>query len=857
MYSIVETFCYFLTVEDIGEYMIHSGSSREELFLPPYHIRSSDGTADADIDPYESADLDIMLLIGQPLMCKHAEDITSDNAASPSSFHLVMNNDGCHLGFTRITIEGDTDLLPEPLKKSVIYCEEGNYLSSEVFLSSIFDPLISRFQTVEHLKKGELTRQGPAINMKSLEEDESVKSFFDIDLVPTLKCDRWPEQLLAWKERIQTCLWPPESIRVQLFQIPCYAVGVGYHGSPSKDMEWRFSTSAIESVLGSSLTLVQRKCYILFKILHKTALKEPKLLATYHLKNILFEALEETDGSASMWTEVNLLPCLCFLLDKLIIHLEKGRVMSYFIEGYNLIDHYSAETIKEVLEKVKAVRKAPERYLMMFDHKFAFDFNKDKIFQDNFEPYFKLCVQENPEKNFQLLTHSIVMSLIRCAHSDISLNHLVLYNRAFAFLEDSWKIMKVVNPDFNASQLPFMSDVTYSGVEVDQSCKFQEYLCIKCPETLEANQNAKAFADMLGIQLPAQGEANPIYKLLTYRMFILESFCESKELHASGIQVMNADIYSGTEPKIIAISGTMQRAMLKIALWMSKIHSPPVVTSAEEVQVRKTAVLMEVMKEVLELLPQTTSDSASTGDNTDALTEMMSMFPKVQVDDSTFEHAKKLEETVEGAPKPKDKDTITAKMTAYELFIQYLNGSLDINLYFVSSYNTIFLFLMFGMKKEACRMLIRLNPTCLWAFSLLNGPFLNIELKNLNRYVIKSIFPDHLFSYMDSVSSCEVKIQFFQHFLLIECSTANPGFFEASEVGQALTSASKSVQDMSARISKKHCVFLLSVMYFRLNKFAEAQACLESIIDAVDDESREIVEEALQLYQCLQMPLDI
>lgn len=840
--------------------MIHSGSSREELFLPPYQIRSSDGTADAEIDVYESADLDIMLLIRQPLMCKHTEDTTSDNASSSSSFHLVMNNDGCHLGFTRILVEGDADLLPEPLKKSVIHCEEGNYLSSEVFLSSIFDPLISRFQTVEHLKGGKLTRQGPAINMKTLDEDDAVKSVVDIDLVPTFKCDRWPDQLLAWKERIQTRLWPSEDIRLQLFQIPCYAVGVGYHGSPSKDMEWRFSTSAIESVLGSSLTLVQRKCYILFKILHKTALKEPKLLATYHLKNILFEALEETDGSASMWTEVNLMPCLYFLLDKLISHLENGRVMSYFIEGYNLIDHHPAETIKEVLEKVKALRKAPGRYLMMFDHKFAFDFSKDRIFQDDFEPYFKLCEQENPEKDFQLLAHSIVMSLIRCAHSDISMNDLVLYNRAFAFLEDSWKIIKVVNPDFNATQFSFMSDVTYSGVEVDQSCKFQEYLRTKYPETLEANENVKAIASMLGIQLPTQGEADPIFKLLTYRMCILESFCESKELHASGIQVMNADIYSGTEPKTIAISGTMQRAMLKIALWMSKIYSPPVVTSPEELRVRKAAVAMEVAKECLESLSQTTSDSATTGDNTaslpDALTEMMSMFPKVQVDDSTFEHAKKLEETVEGAPKPKDKDTITARMTAYELFIQYLNGSLDINLYFVSSYNTIFIFLMFGMKKEACRMQIRLNPTCLWAFSLLNGPFLDIDFKNLNRYVIKSIFPGHLFSYIDSVSSCEVKIEFFQHFLLIECSTANPGFFEASEVEQALKSASKSVQDMSARTSKKHCVFLLSVMYFRLNKFAEAQACLESIID-VDDESREVVKEALQLYQCLQMSLDI
>ncbi|XP_031558542.1 uncharacterized protein LOC116294980 [Actinia tenebrosa] len=617
--------------EDIGEYMIHSGSSREELFLPPYQARNSDESADSEIDVYESADLDVMLLISQPLMCKLPEAMTSDNASPSSNVHLVMDNNGCHLGFTRILVEGNVDVLPEPLKKSVIHCEEGNYLSSEMFLSSIYDPLNSRFQTVEHLKGRKLTRQGPAINMKVLNEDELVKSIFDGDFVPTIKCDGLPDQLLAWQERIQTRPWPPEDIRLQLFQKPCYAVGVGYHGSPGKDMEWRLSASAIESVLGSSLTLVQRKCYILFKMLHKTALKEPKLLATYHLKNILFEALEETEGSASMWTEVNLIPCLYFLLDKLISHLENGRVMSYFIEGYNLIDHYPAENIKEVLEKVKAVRKAPEKYLMMFDAKFAFDFSKGKIFQDDFQPYFQLSKQEKPDNDFQLPAHSIVMSLIRHAHSDISMNELIKYNRAFALLEDAWKIMKVVNPDFNANQFSFMSDVTYSGVEVDQSCKFQEFLRTKYPEAIEANENVKSITSMLGLQLPAQGEASPIFKVLTYRMLVLESFCESKELHASGIQVLNADIYSGTEPTTIAISGTMQRAMLKIALWMTKLYVPAV-KSPEELQLRKAAVAMEGMKECLELLSQTTSDS-DTGNNTaslpEALTENDEYVPKV------------------------------------------------------------------------------------------------------------------------------------------------------------------------------------------------------------------------------------
>ena len=324
---------------------------------------------------------------------------------------------------------------------------------------------------------------------------------------------------------------------------------------------------------------------------------------------------------------------------------------------------------------------------------------------------------------------------------------------------------------------------------------------------------------------------------------------------------MNADIYSGTEPKTHCHFWCNAKSNAEDCFMDEQAIFPTLCTSPEELQLRKAAVAMEVVKEinVVEILSQTTSDS-STGDNTalpsEAFTAMVDMFPKLQVD-SIFEHAKTLEETVEAAPKPKDKDITLATMTAYELFIQYLNGSLDINLYLLSSYNTIFLFLMFGMKKAACKMLLRLNPTCLWTFSFLNGPFLDIELKNLNRYVTKFNFPDHLHSYIGSVSSCEVKVEFFQHFLLIECSTANPGFFEASEIEQALASASKFVQNMSARTSKKHCVFLLSVINFRLNRFAEAQACLESIVSDVDEDSREVVEEAMQLYQCLQMSMQI
>lgn len=850
---------FYFIADDIREYLIHSGSSREELFLPPYRIRAGSEIAAEEIDPYESADLDDMVLISRhPLICKSTQDTTFSQASSSSNVQFVMDNHGCHLGFTRILVEGDAGVLSEELKKSVIHCDDGSYLSSEALLSSIYDPLSSKFYTSGTFKEGKLTRQGPAINIKSLDDDDSIKTIFDFDFVPTLKCYGLPQQLLSWQKRVKTRQWPPKSIQEQLFQSPCYVVGVGYHGSPNKDMEWRFSTSAIESVLASSLTLVQRKCYILFKILHKTALKEPKLLATYHLKNIMFEVLDETEGSPNMWTEMNLMQCLLLLLDKLISHLENGRLMSYFIDGYNLIDHYPPESIKDVLEKVKAVRKFPHKYLLMFDLKYAFDFIRNKIFQSDFEPYFSLYDQG--KNDFQLLAHSIVISLIRHAHSDISTNDIVLYNRAFALLEDSWKIMRVVNPDFNTSQISFMSDSTYSGIEVDQSCKFQEFLRIKYPDAVELDENAKAIAAMLGLEVPVQGEANPVFKLLTYRMYTLQSFCEAKELEASGIQVMNVEIYSGTEPQTIAISGTMQRAMLKIALWMSKVYSPPVVTTPEELQQRKAAIAMEVLQEVFEELSKK-SPGSETGEGSEslptALTEMINMFPKLQVDHTTFENAREMEEMVGAAPKPSNRDTSTAKLTAYDLFIQYLNGNLDINLYLVSSYNMLFLFLMFGMKKEACRMLIRLNPTSLWVFSFLNSPFLDIELKNLNTYVRRFIFPDHLSSYIDTVSSCQVKVEFFQHYLLVECSIANPGFFDESEVEQAVVSAFKSVQNMNAKTPKQHCVFLLSVVYFRLKKFNHAQVCIESIVNTVDEECREIFEETLQLYQCLEMSLGI
>ena len=131
-----------------------------------------------------------------------------------------------------------------------------------------------------------------------------IKLTLETDQVLAFPCVSWPREAEGWQLRKRHSGWPSESLISDIIADGCLIVPVPYDKSPEEETEWRFSFSWAESKLALSLTDTQRQCYLLLKCLLQDSLALPKVLKSYHLKNILFWACE--DIPATQWTHDNL-----------------------------------------------------------------------------------------------------------------------------------------------------------------------------------------------------------------------------------------------------------------------------------------------------------------------------------------------------------------------------------------------------------------------------------------------------------------------------------------------------------------------------------------------------------------------
>lgn len=183
-----------------------------------------------------------------------------------------------------------------------------------------------------------------------------------IDFVPALKAPGWPKVAEEWIRRERK--WPsPEVVGNVIkdgFHLVVKSSKVG--GNPNCD--FRISFSHAEYLLSKEMNDIQRECYRCLKKYHRAYLsKYPKGLVTFHLKNILFQTIEET--GSEVWTESNQALCLMKLLRNLLKALTEKNLPHFFVKSYNMfcVDYIEdPEVLEKLASKVGQIMQNPRQF---------------------------------------------------------------------------------------------------------------------------------------------------------------------------------------------------------------------------------------------------------------------------------------------------------------------------------------------------------------------------------------------------------------------------------------------------------------------------------------------------------------
>lgn len=289
-------------------------------------------------------------------------------------------------------------------------------------------------------------------------EEESITSFAKLlstDFVPAFTFNGWPSIANEWLERNRK--WPSDGVKDAILQTGCQIVAKRpllpeLNGDVKKedhspehdkrDPYFRLSFSQCEVVLSQSLTEPQLLCWRVMKAFQKAYLStEPRVLASYHWKNVVFWVFEETEPD--FWTPRNLLKGVCKALDRMILFLLSKFIPLYFVPTCNLIDGCREDVMEEVCKRVVCIRSNPVEYLKKFlenppiperyslEHRHIKDlFSEDKYRKGNdgvfddlwsmFRHYPQVFEDEDYGERFRSASLGLSESIREAAMSDLS-----------------------------------------------------------------------------------------------------------------------------------------------------------------------------------------------------------------------------------------------------------------------------------------------------------------------------------------------------------------------------------------------------------------------------------------------------
>ena len=180
-----------------------------------------------------------------------------------------------------------------------------------------------------------------------------------IDIAPAILCDVPMDIKDAWLKRKR--YWPDQSLVEKISSLQCYLLAKPHPFTTNKLLEWRFSFSSAELLLSSAIKPWQKQTLMVLKALRRKYLQEPKVVASYHLKTVLFWVLESLPVRIQESCPRGAL--LEKLLDKLISCVKAKNLPHFFIPANNMFSHYEDNDLNTVLSKVQDMRKNLSLYL--------------------------------------------------------------------------------------------------------------------------------------------------------------------------------------------------------------------------------------------------------------------------------------------------------------------------------------------------------------------------------------------------------------------------------------------------------------------------------------------------------------
>ena len=417
--------------------LLITGSSVEGFSVPPYREKKPAGEPDelpgqAGAPFYQASDIDIMT---------ETPFLPVEVRQTPGRLYIDESR-ASHVGYVRVVLDSPADTygLSFPVRDICTAVNERGqtvlYLSNE----AVKRPLAKLAKDHAEATDVKVNLSGPAVNQEPMHSGQQGLDLIpDTDLVAALPLLGHPPAFQRWLERVTRpdAHWPSrQTVEDIRRNARCFVVITGHASSADRDIECRLSFSDPELRLAKTVTPVQRKVYLLVKLLQKCYLKEPKVVVTYHLKTLMFWLLEGSQPQD--WTEQTIFKQVLRFLDKIEECLERREVPSYFYPSNNLISHADPGHVAATLATVRRIRDDPLRHLYGIDERVWMGFSTLTSLSSLHRPVLK--VMHEDESSIRL---KIANSLTQQA-SQGTIRDILWPLRCADLLRDTYDVLREV-----------------------------------------------------------------------------------------------------------------------------------------------------------------------------------------------------------------------------------------------------------------------------------------------------------------------------------------------------------------------------------------------------------------------------
>nr|XP_034317216.1 uncharacterized protein LOC117686455 [Crassostrea gigas] len=159
----------------------------------------------------------------------------------------------------------------------------------------------------------------------------------DYDYAHCFASDFWPPSATSWIYRCHQ--WPPVHVVNEIVSNGCHFVAIGHRLGNHADDEWRISFSQAENRLVYSMNHTQFLTYGLLKLFLKEIIneglrEEDKLLCSYHMKTVVFWAIQQ--NVLPHLGSQNILACFWVCFKLLLKCVYDGVCPNFFIPLNNM-----------------------------------------------------------------------------------------------------------------------------------------------------------------------------------------------------------------------------------------------------------------------------------------------------------------------------------------------------------------------------------------------------------------------------------------------------------------------------------------------------------------------------------------